>query len=451
MTTATKMSDPTRPQGSPPAPDRRTGRRGFLAGIASLAAAGAASPLLTGCSTEASAATVTPEVWALTDPVQNAIQTKYLEPGTPRRRLAVFPNTNYTQKLRIAMGTSKGPDVFFNWGGASVGPYDDAGMVVDLAEHLPRGWAEKAFLPASLGSARTGDGKLLGLPLKGMQPVVLFYNKDMFDDLGLAAPDTWDSFLRAVDRVKKENVTPIALAGAESWTQLMWFEFLAERLGRGKQIDALFRGTRGSWRDGPVEESLKYVRDLVERGAFGRTFGSVSYGSGTATALFATGRAAMHLMGTWEYTNLNANHKKFAARSLAWSSFPQMPSGAGGAGALVGNPTNYFSVSSRSNLAADHIKMLKDRLNSRGYVDTLIAAGEVPAAAGIEDRLEAKSPDPRFSRWVYDTVAGAERFTLSWDQALQPVLKEAMLAQLQEVFLGTTSPSSFVDTMEALL
>src|SRR5690606_11797605 len=101
------------------------------------------------------------DVWTLTDPVQNKIQRAALARlgRAASAKLTTFPNTGYTQKLRIAMGTSDGPDVFWSWGGESLRPYYDAGLVVDLADHFggDTRWRD-AWLPAALQAARV-DGR----------------------------------------------------------------------------------------------------------------------------------------------------------------------------------------------------------------------------------------------------------------------------------------------------
>lgn len=447
---------------TPPAHSRRrflTGLSGLtgLTGLTGLGAAGTAATL-TGCSALGIGAGDDKrglDVWTLTDPVQNDIQRDALNAfrreHTSRAMLTTFPNTGYTQKLRIAMGTSDGPDVFFSWGGASLRPYRDAGLVVDLAERLgdETRWSD-AYLPAALQAARIDGGAPLGLPLRGMQPVILFCNQDVFEQHDQRPPRTWNELLDVVDAFTDADVIPVSLAGAESWCELMWLECITGRLTGPGPLRRIFAGERGSWRHPAIEDALDRIQLLVRRGAFGRTFASVSYGSGGATALFARGRAAMHLMGSWEYTNLRDQHTKFAKNSLSWSAFPSIPGGSGDPRALVGNPTNYLSVNTRSADIDAGVELLHTQLASRPFIDALIKSGDVPAAAGIEDRLRELAPDPAFAQYVYRLVSKATDFTLSWDQAMLPAVKEAMLSGLQQIFLGKLSPRQFIDAMEVI-
>src|SRR5256885_724009 len=75
------------------------------------------------------------------------------------------------------------------------------------------------------------DGKMYGVPTSGVQPVLFMYNKDIFKQYNLNAPQTWDELLKAVTTLKAHNVIPIALAGSSKWPYLMWAEYLTDRIG----------------------------------------------------------------------------------------------------------------------------------------------------------------------------------------------------------------------------
>jgi xylobiose transport system substrate-binding protein len=123
--------------------------------------------------------------------------------------------------------------------------------------------------------------------------------------------------------------------------------------------------------------------------------------------------------------------------------------GKGDPNAVVGNPTNYFSVSTKSGDKDAAVAFLKKEMAAPAYVDALIKTGDVPAVTGLESRLAA-SPQPDFARYVYQLVQKAPSFTLSWDQALMPQFKTPLLSNLQKVFAGKQSPEQFVAAMESV-
>ncbi|MEU8568225.1 extracellular solute-binding protein [Streptomyces pathocidini] len=390
-------------------------------------------------------------VWSLQDPVQNPIQKaalkRFSDKAGAQTKLETFLNTAYTQKLRVAMGSPNTPDVLFNWGGGSIRQYVDNGLLQDLTPELEKNPEFKAkFLPSVLEAGQI-DGKYYGIPLRGMQPVILFYNKKLFEKHDAQPPTTWAETLKLVDTFKKAGVTPFAVAGAESWTQLMWLEYLCDRIGGPDVFGAIAEGDKSGWADPAMVRAIDAIADLAGRGGFGTNFSSVQYQTG-ASPLLAKGKAAMHLMGSWEYTNQLDQEPEFTKDGLGWTTFPAFEGGAGDPKAIVGNPTNYFSVSKRSENAGKALDFLKQEMGSDTYVDALIKGGDVPAVADIEARLK-DSPNPEFAGFVYDMVRDAPSFQLSWDQAIENKYAQPMLTNLQKVFLGKLDGKGYAAAMKA--
>jgi xylobiose transport system substrate-binding protein len=388
-------------------------------------------------------------VWALEDDALNRIEQGSIEAFNSRTggqaALETFGNDPYKQKLRVALGSPSAPDVFFNWGGGNLKEYVDAGKVADLTPMLEANPELKAsFLPSVLETAKI-DGKYYGIPMRGMQPVVMFYNKEVFAEAGVRPPATWDDLLSLVDTFNAEGVTPIALAGSQAWTELMWAEYLLDRVAGPDVFQAIRDNGPAGWKDPAVLEAITKLEELIDRNAFGDNFASIGYDVGGASTLLAQGRAAMHLMGSWEYVNQLDQSPEFVnSGNLGWVAFPAIPGGAGDPGNVVGNPTNFYSVTeSAPQEATDFVAT---SLHTPEYVEALIDAGDVPVVAGIEDQLAA-APNADYTQWIYGLVKDAPNFQLSWDQDLAADRAEFMLTQLQEFFLGNLTPQAFVDTL----
>lgn len=393
------------------------------------------------------------DIWCLQDPVQNRVQQgavdRFTSGGGGEAKLTPFVGESYPQKLRVAMGSDQQPDVFFNWGGGSIRQYVQGDLLVDLTPTLDGDAAFKAkFLPAVLDAGKIGE-KYYGVPLRGMQPIILYYNKDVLSQAGAQPPATWAQTLALVDTLKAAKITPFALAGTQKWTLLMWIEYLADRIGGPAVFQRIADGDKTGWQDPAMLKALDSIGELVDRGAFGTNWASVNYEEGGASTLFAQGKAAMHLMGSWEYTNQVDQQPEFAEKGLGWTMFPAYEGGAGNPKAIVGNPTNYFSITKASDDVEGATAFLKQEMASDAYVDDWIKAGDVPPITGIESRLAA-SPSPEFSSFVYGMVRDASSFQLSWDQAIDNKYAEPMLANLQKLFLGELDSNGFASAMAAL-
>ncbi|WP_051865228.1 ABC transporter substrate-binding protein [Streptomyces griseus] len=423
----------------------RVSRRWFLTATA----ATTLSVTVAGCGTSGSS-TASPtgdaDFWTLqdpTNPVQQAAVDTFNSTGHGKVSMTVIATDGYKDKLRTAMGSSKMPGLFFNWGGGSLNDYVKAGKLVTLDQPL-----EMHFLASALAAGKV-DGKLVGIPCRGTQPVFLFYNKKVFADAGVKPPKTYAELTDLVKVFKKQGVTPFALAGSasSSWTELMWIEYLVDRLAGPELFQKIAGGDWSQWKDPAVLKTAQMIKGLVDSGAFGKNFGSVNYGPGGTSTLLNKGKAAMVLMGSWEYATQQSEAPDFAKNGLGYVPFPSVAGGKGDPSNVVGNPTNYISVTTTA--PKDTAAAFLRTTFSDSYVQGLVEKGEVPVTSNASQFLD-KAPDPAYAKFQYDLVDGATTFTQSWDQALGLTLGTPLLTEIQKLFNGQSSPEQFVSAVLAI-
>ncbi|KOX15635.1 ABC transporter substrate-binding protein [Nocardiopsis sp. NRRL B-16309] len=390
-------------------------------------------------------------VWMYQDTlvvVQEAAVERFNEESDVQAVIDEVPGDNYEERLRTAMGSSEQPDVFFNWGAGSIQPYVEQDMLMPLDDLLAEDTElADAFIPSILEAGEV-DGVQYGIPLRGTQPVILFYNEAVFEDVGVEPPQTWEDILDLVDAFDEAGVTPFALAGADPWTEQMWLQYLVDRIGGPEVFQRIHEGDMEGWRDPAVLEAAETVRDLVERGAFGDAYASVSYTEGGASTLLSEGRAAMHLMGSWEYSTHLDQDRDFAEDDLGYTVFPPVPGGEGDPANVVGNPTNFFSVTADT-AHPDQAQEFLRYTSQEEYVADMVANGEVPTTTNAEEAV-ADSPNPEFATFQYEMVRDAPHFQLSWDQALPPETATPMVTEIESLFNGQSTPEQFVDALAAL-
>jgi raffinose/stachyose/melibiose transport system substrate-binding protein len=415
-----------------------------LAAVVALAACGSTGPSRPG----ASGGTL---VWAVeggaAQVYQDSVQRYNRAHPGQQIDLQTFQNDPYKQKLRVAVGAGNPPDLFFGWGGGVLDSYVKAGNVHDLSADLRQdpAWSGK-FFPNVMQSVTFGD-KVYGIPVRGMQPVVLYLNKDVFARVGAQPPKTWQDLLDLVGKFKAAGVTPLALGGASQWTYLMWEEYLVDRIGGPQVFRDVIDRKPGAWSNPAVIQANTMIRQLVDAGAFGSGFASVSYDTGQQSALLYTGKAAMELMGGWDFSNiLKAQPNFIRSGKLGWTSFPELPGGAGNPSDVVGNTSNFYSVAEKSPHQKTAVDYLKSTVMDDQYVDQLIKIGDVPPVRGIEPKL-AKADNSDYLQFVYRLSQDAPNFQLSWDQALPPDQAQAVLTNLEQLFLGKITPDQFSTAM----
>src|SRR5450631_516973 len=413
-----------------------------------LAACGSSGP----SATNSKAASGAGSVWVLTDaslnPVQQTSIDAFNKGATAKFTLSNYGNDPYKQKLQTAIGSPNQPDIFYNWGGGNLAQYVDAGQVADLTATLNANPGFRAkFIPSVLDVGKI-HGKVYGLPMQGVQPVMMFANADVLKKAGIdTMAITWDGLLADVGKLKAAGVTPIALAGSQSWTELMWLEYLVDRIGGPEKFQAIVAGKAGAWSDPAVVGALTKVQDLVSAGAFGSNYSAVGYDNQGTQALIAGDKAGYELMGSWEVSSLNGSFPAFAkSAALEWGKFPTVAGGTGDPASLVGNPSNYYSVTQKSPNKAAAMKYLVDTLTSDTYAQGLMGIGQVPAITGLEKKVKTGT-FAGFNAFTYALVGTAPSFTQSWDQALTAATSEKLLTNLQKIFLKEMTPRQFVAAM----
>jgi len=363
--------------------------------------------------------------------------------------LTQYQNDPYKQKLIVAMGADQGPDVFFGWGGGTLKEYVDAGKVYDLTSALNADPQWKARYPASVLAGATFDGKVYAVPINNVQPVFFYYNKQLFDQYGVSVPKTWDELLAAVKTFKDAGVAPIALGGASKWPDLMWEEYLVDRVGGPGAFTAAANGAPGAWTSDAFIEANTMIQDLVKAGGFQNGFESTTQDSNAPAALLYTGRAAMELMGSWEYgTVANAAPDFVNNGHLGVFAFPAVQTGSGDPKDIAGNLANYYSVTAFAKNKDAAVQFLKDEALSDSQVIAQLKVGQVPAAAGISDLIDQYGSAPAFQHFVNGLVQDAPNFQLSWDQALSPALGQELLRNLDLLFTQQITPQQFSQNMD---
>jgi len=392
-----------------------------------------------------------PLVWALTGGDEKAYQDAVAQYNqkhpAAKITLQLFPNEPYKQKLLVAMGAGNPPDLFFNWGGGILKSYVDAGNVADLTADFAKDptWKSRLF-PAVL-AAGTFGGKIYGVPINGMQPVMFYINNKVFQEVGAQPPKTWSELMAVIPKFKAKGKALLAVAGADRWTYLMYIEYLVDRLGGSQVFTDIAAGKPDAWSHPAMLKANEMIQELVKQGAFVKGYTGTSYGTGQSTALLTSGRAGMQLMGSWDYPNILAGSPDFIAKgSLAWMPFPTIEGGTGSPGDVVGAASNLYSVTSKSTHKAELLDFLKTNILSDSNIDVLLKNGSVPPVIGLEAKI-AKAPQAAWLSFVYSIAKNAPSFQLSWDQALPPAAADALLTNLEQVFLVKITPKQFSDNM----
>jgi raffinose/stachyose/melibiose transport system substrate-binding protein len=444
---------------------RTSSRRSFLSLLlatpiagAALAACGGSGPTQTGAGggggggggATAGAATY----WFLTAQPGQGIRenaVKAFNAANPNNKISFteFANDAYKTKIKTALGAGQGPTIIWGWGGGGLREYVKSNQVEDLTSWFAQNATVKDRLfPASFGAA-TINGKIYAMPAETVQPIVLFWNKKVFDKVGAQPPQSWGDIMSLVPKFNAAGVAPFSLGGQSRWTNMMWLEFLLDRIAGPEVFQSVFEGKKDAWSNPAVTDMLTKVQDLVKANGFIKGFSSITADSQADQALLFTGKAAMMLHGSWTYGSMKTAGGDFVTGGhLGYMNFPPVEGGKGDPTNTVGNPGQYYSISSKATAAQKDTakKFFATGVLAEAENKAWVQSGAVPIVKG-SDSLFAGSPDADFLKFVYDTASKAKVFAQSWDQALPPTAAETLLDNIAKLFQLSITPQQWIDNM----
>lgn len=201
------------------------------------------------------------------------------------------PDYNATLRTQLEGGT--GPDLFYLRSFATSRQLFEEGFIEPLTD-LPG--LKENFTPESLGPWSAADGTPYGVPFIAVSHGV-YYNKDLFKELGLEVPQTWQELLATAQKIKDAGYTPFANASGDAWTiaEIVFMNLAPTFIGGYEGRQAYLNGER-CFNDQNMVNAFQAVADLgpfVPEGQEALTY----YDS---QQLFLQGQAAMWLGGSWD-------------------------------------------------------------------------------------------------------------------------------------------------------
>ncbi|MFJ9033762.1 ABC transporter substrate-binding protein [Streptomyces sp. NPDC102274] len=383
-----------------------------------------------------------------TNKVEKQIVETFNKTSEVKAVLDTVPGADYQQKLQTVINTPQAPDVFYNWGAGSIQPFVKADLLLPLDDMIKKDPGLKSnFLPSVFDTAVV-DGKAYGVPMRGTQPVLMFSNKRVLADAGVQPPRTWADLLEAVNKLKANKITPIALGGGDKWPTLMWFEYLYDRVAGPGLFKKAVSGDKEAWDSADSRKALGMLKELVDAKAFGTNYDSVKWTDQGSAALLASGKAGFELMGSWAYSTQQEASPEFAKNDLGYSAFPAIEGGKGDPAGIVGNTNNFYSVTKKTKHADAIAEFLKLMYSDR-FVTSQLAIGNLPTTTNTEKHL-AGATNPEYLKYQLDLVGKAPSFQISWDQAYAPENMTPIYQAVQQFFNGSLDADGFIKAMQAL-
>ena len=292
------------------------------------------------------------------------------------------------------------------------------------------------------------------MPAETVQPIVLYYNKRVFEKVGAQPPQSWGDIMNLVPKFNAAGIAPFSLGGQSRWTNMMWLEFLFDRIGGSEVFQAVADGQQGAWSNPAAIDALTKVQDLVKAERLHQGL-LVDH-----RRLQRRPRPALHRQGRDDAARLvDLRHHVDRRRRLRLRRQPrlhELPARRGRQGRPDAPPpaTRRSTCRSRRRPPTQQKETAKKFFATGVLTDAeiqdWIGTGGVPIVNGADAKLTG-SKDADFLKFVYGVASKAKSFPQSWDQALSPTAAEKLLDNIAQLFQLSVTPQQFADNMNGVI
>lgn len=200
------------------------------------------------------------------------------------------PFSDYEKQLTLGIASGELPDLVI-LDGCSMASFIQLGLFGDISE-AEINWDE--YIQGPLESTMM-DGKHYGIPF-ATNCTALYYNKDMFDEAGIAYPDentTWDEFHEMAKALTKDGV--YGFGNAATNTDEGTFQCLQWIYTAGGSYTDIEAGV----------DAYKLMQEMIEDGSW--TKECVNWTQSDVNNNFMAGNLAMQQNGPWQIPGIEAN------------------------------------------------------------------------------------------------------------------------------------------------
>lgn len=348
--------------------------------------------------------------------------------------LEAVPFDSLRTTLQPQLRSGEGPDVF-NWGSGPAfgGALAEAGVLYDLtAAYEEYDWPIYGFAKEQV----TFDGKVMGVPGE-METIGLYYNVDLFEELGISEPTTVAELEAAAEKIKAAGVIPIAVHDAEGWQGGHLLSMaLSSRVG-GDGMEALLNG-ESSWDSADVVAALEIWERFNDAGYLPPTPTAVDYDTGNA--LFFSGDAAILPNGSWLVNDIPEVDFEVGYMPFPAEDGPGIFTAGLGSGPYISANTEHPEA------ALEFVNFLASPEYGRFMVEELTVIPPFPVdTEGIE-------VSPLFEQVLEDTsnfAGGDGEFGANIDVRMPELFNQAMFNGVQGILTGQLTAEEAAQGMAA--
>jgi fructooligosaccharide transport system substrate-binding protein len=329
--------------------------------------------------------------------------------------------SSYNDSLNAALVAGNLPDVLA-LDGPFVASYADAEIIAPIDEYISD--EDKEDFVDSILQQGTYNEQLYSLGAMESS-VVLYYNKEIFEEEGIEAPTTiedawtWDEFMAVAKQLTTDDRYGLNLFmdyGVGEWYTYMGAPFIWSNGGElisedGTTVDGYLNGPESV-------EAFEYVKSLFEEGVVSLT---------PSETQFESGNAAMALGGPWIAVSAENAGLDYGMMPYPYSEVPKSPSG-----------SMAYAISTQAEHPEAAYKVMQWMTNEESVIGLSEVTGMPPARKSAFESMEEYNELPKkIMRDQVVQTAHARPTTPAY-----PVLTDAFAQAFHAMALGEDAQST---------
>ncbi len=354
--------------------------------------------------------------------------------------------TDWDSLTKTAVAGGGGPDIIMTPGITYTLEYAKAGVLEPLDKYSEEyGW-DSTIAPWAL-SAGEYEGTLYSMQSE-LETMILWYNKSVFDRLGLTPPKTTAELDDVADALDEAGVIPFASGNAEWKGVNEWFisGLFNGDVGADEVYSAL-SGGEASFTDPGFVEATELISKWQDKGYL--TGGLDRYYTTTFDEYrsgFGAGDYGMNMEGSWLFSTIDTY---FAAAGNEWDWVP-FPTKDGRELYSIGTGSSWgINASSKNKDAAAEVlnHIFTPEIQAQLAVDCGFAPGPVTLDASMLEGLDARQA--RLYESVATASAKGDYGYLTW-AFFGPKTDQYIYEEIEKLWGGSITTAEYLEGMQAL-
>ena len=347
-------------------------------------------------------------------------------------------NDQYKERIRMVVSSNDVPDVFSSWSGTFAQEMIASGNVLALNEIYDADPAWSGKIADASVAGFTFDGTIYAIPWS-QDGKVFFYNKTIFNELGLEEPETWNEFIALLDTLVAAGYeAPVAEGLVDQWAILHYLGTINQRMIDEATLAKDYDPATGAFTDPLYVTALEKWQQLT--GYMGEIATAIDHETARNT-MFATGESPIMYLQFAEIPQLEQVLPE--GFEYGFFNFPAFEEGKGDPDALTGAPEGFMISNEAENIDAcvDFLKWLVSP--EQGYILSTVG-GDMSSVAGALDG-DGVLPEQREALEMIQEAS----FLAAWlDNACDPAVYVVYGQGGQAIASGDATPESVMQQIQ---